>query len=160
MNLWFFRISMVWLALVLADEFVTQSKNYEKDEYSYSHKNVVGADKQTPEDDKAMLDFFEAWAMHASKMASPIVTLEIPAGGLLTFYVNVVKVPQVIRGLYSVSEDAAKSITLTILDPFGGLSFIKSDARDLLFYPAANLPGIYTVQMKNTNVKLYVIVVF
>eukprot|EP00826_Nyctotherus_ovalis_P040337 TRINITY_DN3970_c0_g1_i10.p1 TRINITY_DN3970_c0_g1~~TRINITY_DN3970_c0_g1_i10.p1 ORF type:complete len:378 (+),score=74.90 TRINITY_DN3970_c0_g1_i10:644-1777(+) len=127
------------------------TEQYERDAISYSHKGSGNTWNQSPEEEKAMIDFINAWAEHAAGMNSPIVNFEVPGGGVLEFYVNIAKTPQVLRGLYSVSESGAKSIAFTLTDPQNKIIFLRNNIRDLLFYPTVNLTGKYKIEFRNKN---------
>lgn len=128
------------------------TENYNRDSISYSHKGPDNAWSQSPEEERTMIDFINSWADHAAAMNSPIVNFEVPGGGVLEFYVNVAKSPVVIRGLYSVSEAAANSISFAFTDPLNQVILLRSNIRDLLFYPTVNLTGKYKIEFKNKNV--------
>lgn len=134
-----------------------KGSNYQKDANSFSYKKIIDPDKTTEEEDKKMMEFIDAWAGLVPQITSPIFNYEVSAGGILYFYEDIVTVPQTIRGAYSVPDASTKSLTITITDPNNVVVFLKTDVRDLIFYPTVKVPGKYTIEISNSNVILSII---
>jgi hypothetical protein len=128
--------------------------SFERDGISYAFKGAGDVWRTTEENEKYMLSYLTAWADHVSTMNSVMLNYEINAGSTITFYEDIKKVPQKLKGVYSVPGEKTTSVMLTITDPYNNVIMIKSGAKDMIFYPELKIPGRYTLQLKNNNVIL------
>ena len=81
-----------------------------------------------------------------------IITFEINPNNTYRFYENIKKVPQKLKGFYSIIGDT--KMTFIITDPNGKDIYLNDRQKDVLFYPIVTEPGQYVLEFINNNVNL------
>lgn len=111
---------------------------------------IPGMQKDKTESSTTVLN---EWLAHMKGFdISQMFTFEIHSGDVITFYFEVAKVPQVLRGAYTVSAKSRNKVSFSITDPDKDTIFLKEGEREVIFYPNVTVAGKYALEFRNKNV--------
>ena len=98
--------------------------------------------------------FMAEWSEYMINFdSSQMFTFELKAGGTAIFYEDVLSVPQMIRGTYSISTNKDNKIIFTIIGPRKSeVVLTKEYEKEVIFHPNATYPGRYKLKFENHNV--------